>query len=179
MVQRWFLLPERVGQVRPGSEMNGKTRRMRSGQRVNGQVAADSSQCGLRRSLRVRGCGRRKRPRRAASSGDDDAGRDEAELRFEAEIRALPHRRADPCSKFTTHKLARPLPSFTLHSAPTQYYWPALGTSHGPVTHSEGAFGSTHDCAMHSVIRPNTHVALRLPTGLFKIVEITPNTYVA
>jgi tRNA (adenine-N(1)-)-methyltransferase non-catalytic subunit len=32
---------------------------------------------------------------------------------------------------------------------------------------------------MHSVIRPNTHVALRLPTGLFKIVEITPNTYVA
>ncbi|CAG5188865.1 uncharacterized protein ALTATR162_LOCUS12048 [Alternaria atra] len=29
---------------------------------------------------------------------------------------------------------------------------------------------------MHSYIRPNTHVALRLPSGLFKIVEITPNT---
>ncbi|KAH7386870.1 Gcd10p family-domain-containing protein [Phaeosphaeria sp. MPI-PUGE-AT-0046c] len=28
---------------------------------------------------------------------------------------------------------------------------------------------------MHSHIRPNTHVALRLPSGLFKIVEITPN----
>lgn len=34
-------------------------------------------------------------------------------------------------------------------------------------------------CTMHSYIRPNTHVALRLPSGLFKIVEITPNTYVA
>ena len=33
--------------------------------------------------------------------------------------------------------------------------------------------------AMHSLIRPNTHVALRLPSGLFKILEITPNTYVA
>src|SRR4051812_2991147 len=32
---------------------------------------------------------------------------------------------------------------------------------------------------MHSYIRPNTHLALRLPSGLFKIVEITPNTYVA
>jgi hypothetical protein len=32
---------------------------------------------------------------------------------------------------------------------------------------------------MHSYIRPNTHVALRLPSGLFKIVDITPNTYVA
>jgi len=32
---------------------------------------------------------------------------------------------------------------------------------------------------MHSCIRPNTHVALRLPSGLFKVVEITPNTYVA
>ncbi|RMZ73151.1 eukaryotic translation initiation factor 3 gamma subunit [Pyrenophora seminiperda CCB06] len=30
--------------------------------------------------------------------------------------------------------------------------------------------------AMHSYIRPNTHVALRLPSDLFKIVEITPNT---
>ncbi|CAI9627572.1 hypothetical protein GT037_009188 [Alternaria burnsii] len=29
---------------------------------------------------------------------------------------------------------------------------------------------------MHSCVRPNTHVALRLPSGLFKIVEITPNT---
>ncbi|KAH7087778.1 Gcd10p family-domain-containing protein [Paraphoma chrysanthemicola] len=29
---------------------------------------------------------------------------------------------------------------------------------------------------MHSFIRPNTHVALRLPSGLFKIFEITPNT---
>ncbi|KAF2823681.1 Gcd10p-domain-containing protein [Ophiobolus disseminans] len=29
---------------------------------------------------------------------------------------------------------------------------------------------------MHSYIRPNTHIALRLPSGLFKIVEITPNT---
>lgn len=29
---------------------------------------------------------------------------------------------------------------------------------------------------MHSYIRPNTHVALRLPSGLFKIVETTPNT---
>ncbi|KAG9195842.1 hypothetical protein G6011_00963 [Alternaria panax] len=29
---------------------------------------------------------------------------------------------------------------------------------------------------MHSYIRPNTHVALRLPSGLFKILEITPNT---
>ncbi|OAL02423.1 Gcd10p-domain-containing protein [Phaeosphaeriaceae sp. SRC1lsM3a] len=28
---------------------------------------------------------------------------------------------------------------------------------------------------MHSHVRPNTHVALRLPSGLFKIVEITPN----
>jgi hypothetical protein len=33
--------------------------------------------------------------------------------------------------------------------------------------------------AMHSYVRPNTHVALRLPSGLFKIVEITLNTYVA
>ncbi|KAF2012588.1 Gcd10p-domain-containing protein, partial [Aaosphaeria arxii CBS 175.79] len=29
---------------------------------------------------------------------------------------------------------------------------------------------------MHSYVRPNTHVALRLPSGIFKIVEITPNT---
>ncbi|KAF1946988.1 hypothetical protein EJ02DRAFT_417976 [Clathrospora elynae] len=29
---------------------------------------------------------------------------------------------------------------------------------------------------MHSYIRPNTHVALRLPSGLYKIVDITPNT---
>ncbi|KAG9387402.1 Gcd10p domain containing protein [Pyrenophora tritici-repentis] len=29
---------------------------------------------------------------------------------------------------------------------------------------------------MHSYIRPNTHVALRLPSGLYKIIEITPNT---
>ncbi|KAF1839108.1 hypothetical protein BDW02DRAFT_594174 [Decorospora gaudefroyi] len=29
---------------------------------------------------------------------------------------------------------------------------------------------------MHSYVRPNTHVALRLPSGLVKIVEITPNT---
>ncbi|KAF2024894.1 Gcd10p-domain-containing protein [Setomelanomma holmii] len=29
---------------------------------------------------------------------------------------------------------------------------------------------------MHSFIRSNTHVALRLPSGLFKIIEITPNT---
>ncbi|KAH3907757.1 tRNA methyltransferase non-catalytic subunit TRM6 [Parastagonospora nodorum] len=29
---------------------------------------------------------------------------------------------------------------------------------------------------MHSTIRPNTHVALRLPSGLFKILETTPNT---
>ncbi|PVI07654.1 hypothetical protein DM02DRAFT_608739 [Periconia macrospinosa] len=29
---------------------------------------------------------------------------------------------------------------------------------------------------MHSIIRPNTHVALRLPSGLLKIVEIIPNT---
>ncbi|KAI4607207.1 hypothetical protein J4E83_009663 [Alternaria metachromatica] len=29
---------------------------------------------------------------------------------------------------------------------------------------------------MHFHVRPNTHVALRLPSGLFKIVEITPNT---
>lgn len=29
---------------------------------------------------------------------------------------------------------------------------------------------------MHSHIRPNTHVALRLPSGLYKIVEIAPNT---
>ncbi|KAE8842336.1 hypothetical protein HRS9139_01633 [Pyrenophora teres f. teres] len=29
---------------------------------------------------------------------------------------------------------------------------------------------------MHSYIRPNTHVVLRLPSGLYKIVEITPNT---
>ncbi|CAO2649569.1 Nn.00g069540.m01.CDS01 [Neocucurbitaria sp. VM-36] len=28
---------------------------------------------------------------------------------------------------------------------------------------------------MHSYIRPNTHVALRLPSGILKIVEITPN----
>ncbi|KAF2128373.1 hypothetical protein P153DRAFT_318112 [Dothidotthia symphoricarpi CBS 119687] len=28
---------------------------------------------------------------------------------------------------------------------------------------------------MHSYIRPNTHVALRLPSGLLKILEITPN----
>ncbi|KAH4126716.1 tRNA methyltransferase non-catalytic subunit TRM6 [Parastagonospora nodorum] len=28
---------------------------------------------------------------------------------------------------------------------------------------------------MHSTIRPNTHVALRLPSGLFKILETTPN----
>lgn len=32
---------------------------------------------------------------------------------------------------------------------------------------------------MHSYIRPHTHVALRLPSGLLKIVEITPNMYVA
>ncbi|CAI6333494.1 unnamed protein product [Periconia digitata] len=31
---------------------------------------------------------------------------------------------------------------------------------------------------MHSFIRPNTHVALRLPSGLLKIVEVIPNTYV-
>ncbi|KAF2854435.1 hypothetical protein T440DRAFT_443226 [Plenodomus tracheiphilus IPT5] len=29
---------------------------------------------------------------------------------------------------------------------------------------------------MHSYIRPSTHVALRLPSGLLKIIEITPNT---
>ncbi|KAF1957433.1 Gcd10p-domain-containing protein [Byssothecium circinans] len=29
---------------------------------------------------------------------------------------------------------------------------------------------------MHSYIRPNTHIALRLPSGLLKIVEIAPNT---
>jgi hypothetical protein len=42
---------------------------------------------------------------------------DEAEL---AEIRAPVGKRADPCSKFTTHKLARPLRSFTHHSTPKQ-----------------------------------------------------------
>lgn len=29
---------------------------------------------------------------------------------------------------------------------------------------------------MHSYIRPNTHLALRLPSGLVKIIETTPNT---
>jgi hypothetical protein len=33
--------------------------------------------------------------------------------------------------------------------------------------------------AMHSYIRPNTHIALRLPSGVLKILEIQPNTYVA
>ncbi|KAF2868342.1 eukaryotic translation initiation factor 3, gamma subunit [Massariosphaeria phaeospora] len=29
---------------------------------------------------------------------------------------------------------------------------------------------------MHSTIRPNSHVALRLPSGISKVIEITPNT---
>ncbi|KAJ4302680.1 tRNA (adenine(58)-N(1))-methyltransferase non-catalytic subunit trm6 [Kalmusia sp. IMI 367209] len=29
---------------------------------------------------------------------------------------------------------------------------------------------------MHSHVRPNTHIALRLPSGILKLVEITPNT---
>lgn len=33
--------------------------------------------------------------------------------------------------------------------------------------------------SMHSHIRPHTHVALRLPSGILKIVELKPNTYVA
>jgi tRNA (adenine-N(1)-)-methyltransferase non-catalytic subunit len=32
---------------------------------------------------------------------------------------------------------------------------------------------------VHSYIRPNTHVALRLPSGILKVVELKPNTYVA
>lgn len=32
--------------------------------------------------------------------------------------------------------------------------------------------------AMHTCIRPHTSVALRLPSGVVKIVELTPNTYV-
>jgi tRNA (adenine-N(1)-)-methyltransferase non-catalytic subunit len=32
---------------------------------------------------------------------------------------------------------------------------------------------------MHSSIRPNTHLALRLPSGVLKVLEIIPNTYVA
>lgn len=31
---------------------------------------------------------------------------------------------------------------------------------------------------MHSYIRPNTHVALRLPSGVLRILKIVPNTYV-
>jgi tRNA (adenine-N(1)-)-methyltransferase non-catalytic subunit len=31
---------------------------------------------------------------------------------------------------------------------------------------------------MHSLVRPNTHLALRLPSGILKLVEATPNTYV-
>jgi len=31
---------------------------------------------------------------------------------------------------------------------------------------------------MHSLVRPHTHIALRLPSGLLKIIEILPNTYV-
>lgn len=38
---------------------------------------------------------------------------------------------------------------------------------------------STSTAAMHSFIRPSTHVGLRLPSGILKIVEITPNQYVA
>jgi tRNA (adenine-N(1)-)-methyltransferase non-catalytic subunit len=30
---------------------------------------------------------------------------------------------------------------------------------------------------MHSYIRPKTPIALRLPSGVVKVVEITPNTY--
>jgi len=41
------------------------------------------------------------------------------------------------------------------------------------------ALVTTQSRAMHSHIRPNTHIALRLPSGLLKIIEITPNTYVA
>ncbi len=31
---------------------------------------------------------------------------------------------------------------------------------------------------MHSVIRPNAWVALKLPSGSTKVLQITPNTYV-
>lgn len=31
---------------------------------------------------------------------------------------------------------------------------------------------------MHSYIRPDTHIALRLASGLLRIIEIAPNTYV-
>lgn len=29
---------------------------------------------------------------------------------------------------------------------------------------------------MHSYVRPNTHIVLRLPSGVLKVLEITPNT---
>lgn len=48
---------------------------------------------------------------------------------------------------------------------------------------SHGLVNAHHSCnttsAMHSHMRAGTHVALRLPSGLLKIVELTPNTYVA
>ena len=31
---------------------------------------------------------------------------------------------------------------------------------------------------MHSHVRPDSHIVLRLPSGVLKVVEATPNTYV-
>jgi hypothetical protein len=44
---------------------------------------------------------------------------------------------------------------------------------------TEKATHHTTRRAMHPHIIPGVHVALRLPSGLLKILEITPNTYVA
>jgi hypothetical protein len=70
-------------------------------------------------------------------------------------------------------------------SGPDAAILPLLGSPHGTATldgYTERKIQSViqyRDSAMHSHIRPNTHVALRLPSGLFKVLEITPNTYVA
>ncbi|KAH7348100.1 Gcd10p family-domain-containing protein [Pyrenochaeta sp. MPI-SDFR-AT-0127] len=50
-----------------------------------------------------------------------------------------------------------------------------LAGAHGAVTGIPKQRICNSGPAMHSYIRPNTHVALRLPSGLLKVVELTPN----
>lgn len=54
-----------------------------------------------------------------------------------------------------------------------------LGQDTGRPFYTDDAHEATLADMVHSYIRPNTHVALRLPSGILKVVELKPNTYVA
>jgi hypothetical protein len=126
---------------------------------------------------------------RAAGEADDDAAA--GPVAVTGIIGAVGNISSNPGSKFTIAQWPSSAEPTSPTRVPTQCLLLLLGNPHGTATlnsyteerkkerKKDRKKGSTATGAMHSLIRPNTHVALRLPSGLFKVLEITPNTYVA